>query len=133
MAGYNGGMSNEHMKPEMETAMPQGPSHFSVRIAIFLALIALLLNLKPYIFRDRVSYPGVSYVRLNDSDTGEQVGFILAQYGSLTIARIANEGRDRTELRMRSDGSLGIVLQNKGRTVSWSLTEEGPKFQKGAP
>lgn len=102
-------------------------------VALVLAAVALVLSLRAYIFRDRVEWPGVSQVRLNDSDTGEHVGIIQAQYGGIAIRRAYKQDGpgNSTELKLRGDGTVLIDLhEGDAKVASWSLSKDGPQFEK---
>jgi len=112
----------------METTQnkPRGASNY---VALVLAIVALVLSLRPYIFRDRVEWPGVSFVRFLDSNSDEPIGFMRAEYGALTIGHFRRKDGsvkdlNRLELRLRDDGLL-IELQEHGVLVGkWSLTKD---------
>jgi len=108
---------------------PDAPKRVGNHVAIVLAIVAIVLSLGPYVFQDRAEWPGISFVRFLDSNSGEPIGFMRAEYGALTIGQFKkkSDGRDefnRVELQLRDDG-LMVELQKDGASVGrWSLTQD---------
>lgn len=114
----------------METKDSCHCSRWSNRLAITLSCIAILLFLcNRYILRDRVSYPGVSFIHLLDGDDGKSLGYIKGEYGTIKFVRRFSD--KQTELQLRSDGSVAVEMRDgKGHKITWSLTEDGERFEK---
>src|SRR4051794_38434473 len=110
----------------METTTTDSPKRSSNRIALGIAIAALLFSLLPYLFWFQDERSFLPFV---DLDTGQPVGFVKAEYGILTIGRFQRtpgslHDLSRLELQLKDDG-LTVELHNEGLLpAKWSLTRD---------
>lgn len=115
----------------MESSQPAAPPRGGSCLAIVLASIALILAIIPYLVVDRVQWPGVSFIKLRDQNTGEDTGFIKAEYGSVMVTRLGKKDSNRLTFELTADNVARIEIHKADRVVArWSVSEAGESFEK---